>query len=144
MKKGVDYIGVGAGAMIFNEEGHVFINKRGPEARNESGKWEFPGGGVEFGETCETAVIREVFEEFNFKIEVVELLEVVNHIIPDENQHWVSPSFIAKHISGEPQIMEPTKCTDFKWTPIEEINPEELSIASRSNFESYMRKKHNK
>ena len=32
MKKGVDYIGVGAGAVIFNKEGKVFLAKRGAEA----------------------------------------------------------------------------------------------------------------
>ncbi|MDO8524700.1 MAG: hypothetical protein Q7R99_03655 [bacterium] len=42
MKRGVDYIGVGAGAIIFNNEGKVFIAQRGPGARNESGKWDFP------------------------------------------------------------------------------------------------------
>ena len=64
MKRGVDYIGVGAGAIIFNNEGKVFISQRGPGARNESGKWDFPGGGVEFGERCEDAVVREIKEEF--------------------------------------------------------------------------------
>ena len=29
MEKGIDYIGVGAGAMIFNSEGKVFIAQRG-------------------------------------------------------------------------------------------------------------------
>jgi len=48
MKKGIDYIGVGAGAVIFSREGKVFLAKRGTEAGNESGKWEFPGGGVDF------------------------------------------------------------------------------------------------
>jgi peptidase E len=40
MKKGIDYIGVGAGAMIFNEKGEVFLAKRGPKSRNEAGKWD--------------------------------------------------------------------------------------------------------
>jgi len=44
MKKGIDYIGVGAGAIIFNKDGALFLAKRGKEARNEKHKWEFPGG----------------------------------------------------------------------------------------------------
>ena len=107
MKRGVDHIGVGTGAMIFNDEGKVFIAKLGPKARNERGKWDFPGGSVEFGETCEDAIKREIMEEYDFKIKVVELLEVVDHIIKDEGQHWVSPSFVAKYVSGNPKIMEP-------------------------------------
>ena len=64
MKKGIDYIGVGSGAIIVNREGKVFLAKRGRDARNESGKWEFPGGGVEFGERLEDALVREVREEY--------------------------------------------------------------------------------
>lgn len=33
MKKGVDYIGVGAGALIFNTDGKVFLAQRGPKTR---------------------------------------------------------------------------------------------------------------
>ena len=62
MKKGIDFIGVGVGAIIFNNEGKVLIAQRGLKARNEVGKWEFPGGGVKFGEICENAIKREVKE----------------------------------------------------------------------------------
>ena len=45
MIEGRDHIGVGVGAMILNEEGLIYLAKRGPAARNERGAWEFPGGG---------------------------------------------------------------------------------------------------
>jgi 8-oxo-dGTP pyrophosphatase MutT (NUDIX family) len=51
MKRGIDYIGVGVGAIIVNRTGELFLAKRGPLAKNERGLWEFPGGSVEFGET---------------------------------------------------------------------------------------------
>jgi 8-oxo-dGTP pyrophosphatase MutT (NUDIX family) len=51
MQKGIDYIGVGVGAIIFDGAGRIFLAKRGAEAQNEKNRWEFPGGGVEFGET---------------------------------------------------------------------------------------------
>jgi len=110
MKKGIDYIGVGAGAMIFNSGGKVFLAQRGPKARNESGKWDFPGGSLEFGEKAEDAIQREIKEEFGINIEVLQLLDVIDHIIPEENQHWVSRTFIARHLEGEPRILEPEKC----------------------------------
>jgi len=140
MKRGIDYIGVGSGAMIFNNQGKVFIAQRGPKARNESGKWDFPGGAVEFGEHCEDAVVREVKEEYDIDIKVIEFLEVVNHIIKEENQHWVSPSYIAKHISGVPKVLEPEKCTGLKWVDLSEINPDSLSLASHSIFFKYKEK----
>jgi 8-oxo-dGTP diphosphatase len=140
MKKGVDFIGVGTGAIIFNKEGKVFLARRGPKARNESGKWDFPGGSVEFGEPCEEAIKREIKEEYDFDIEVLELLEVVNHIIPEEKQHWVSPSFIAKKVGGTPRNLEPEKCTEIRWIDLSEINPDELTMPSRSNFLKFREK----
>ena len=89
MKKGIDYIGAGVGAAIFNEEGKLFFTKRGQKAHNERGTWEIPGGSIEFGETCEEAVRREIKEENDIDIEVVELLGICDHIIPDEHQHWL-------------------------------------------------------
>jgi mutator protein MutT len=140
MIKGKDYIGVGCGAMIFNDEGKVFLSKRGKNVRNEVGKWDFPGGGVKFGEKIEDAVKREIKEEHDIDIEVTEFLEVVNHIIPEENQHWVSPSYVAKLISGKAKIMEPHKCDEIKWVKLSEIDPETLTSASRSNFNKYIEK----
>ena len=47
-----------AGGCIFNDKGEVLLQRRG-----DFGKWGFPGGAVERGETPEMAAIREVKEE---------------------------------------------------------------------------------
>jgi 8-oxo-dGTP diphosphatase len=140
MKKGVDYIGVGVGAVIFNAAGRVFLSRRGKEARNEAGKWEFPGGGLEFGETLEQALVREVMEEYGIEIEVQELLDVVNHLIPDEKQHWVSPAFICRITRGTPVIREPRKCDEIGWFEINEIPETKLTIASVTSLRSLRKK----
>ncbi len=141
MKKGVDYIGVGVGAVIVDGDGKVFLARRGREVRNESGKWEFPGGGIEFGETMEHALIREVREEYGFQIEVMELLDVVDHIIPAERQHWISPTFLCRPKSGTPSIREPHKCTEIGWFTLDAIPEGQLTIASRKSLESFRKKK---
>ena len=140
MKKGIDYIGVGVGAIISNGAGEVFLAKRGKETRNETGKWEFPGGGVEFNETLAQALVREVREEYGFDIEVLELLDVVDHIIPAEKQHWVSPSFLCRVKSGEPRILEPHKCSAIGWFTLDRIPEDQLTIASKKSLESLRRK----
>ena len=109
MQRGLDYIGVGVGALIADETGRVFLARRGPQARNERGLWEFPGGSVEFGERLADALKREMLEEYGVEIAVDELLDVVDHILPDEGQHWVSPSFICSTVSGEPALREPVQ-----------------------------------
>ncbi len=50
MKRGIDTIGVGVGAILVDEQGRLFLARRGLQAKNECGLWEFPGGSVEFGE----------------------------------------------------------------------------------------------
>jgi 8-oxo-dGTP diphosphatase len=137
LKPGIDYIGVGVGAMTFNEKGEVFLSQRGPKATNERGCWEFPGGKVDFGETLAEAIVREFREEYEMEIEVVELLHVADHILPEEAQHWVSPTFLARHTRGEPRIVEPEKCSAIGWFALGAL-PEPLSVISREDVEAYM------
>ena len=140
MKKGVDFIGVGVGAIIINNEGKLFLAKRGAEVRNESGKWEFPGGGVEFGDTLEATLKREIMEEYGVEIKIGELLDICDHIIPDEHQHWVSPTYICTVVHGQPKICEPNKCDEIGWFASEEVKKMNLSIISKFNFDNYLKK----
>ena len=137
MKRGVDYIGVGVGALLIDPSGRLFLSKRGPLARNERGLWEFPGGSVEFGETLAKALQREMREEFGIEIQVGDLLDVVDHILPEEGQHWVSPTYICKIISGTPVILEPGKCSEIGWFDPDEF-PDNLTQITRQNFKHYL------
>ncbi len=60
-------------AAIIEERGRVFVARRGP-GRHLAGKWEFPGGKVEPGETPEQALARELAEELGIACEIGELL----------------------------------------------------------------------
>ncbi|WP_193071294.1 (deoxy)nucleoside triphosphate pyrophosphohydrolase [Brevibacterium sp. FME37] len=51
-------------AAIFHSEGRVLVCRRNPE-KAAGGKWEFPGGKVENGESPEEALLRELAEELN-------------------------------------------------------------------------------
>ncbi|HLV37720.1 MAG TPA: NUDIX domain-containing protein [Spirillospora sp.] len=133
---GFDVIGVGVGAMVFNERGEVFLAQRGPKAKNERGAWEFPGGSVEYGEKLVDAIRREFLEEYGMVIAIDELLSVDDHILRDEGQHWVSPTYIARHISGEPRIMEPEKCAAIGWFPLDNL-PAPLSVITQANVAAY-------
>ena len=139
MQAGKDYIGVGVGAMVFNDEGEVFLAQRGAKAKNERGTWEFPGGSVEYGERLADAVKREFYEEYGMVIEVNALLGVDDHILPDEEQHWISPTYIARHISGTPQIKEPDKCSAIGWFALDGL-PTPLSKITQYNVRDYTAK----
>lgn len=137
MKRGVDYIGVGVGALIINDDGKIFLARRGPLAKNERGLWEFPGGSVEFGEKLADALRREIFEEYGVEIEVGKLLDVVDHILPEEGQHWVSPTYLCRIIRGQPAIREPGKCSEIGWFDPRDV-PQDLTMISRINLEHYL------
>jgi len=137
MKRGIDYIGVGVGAIIVDDTGRLFLARRGPQAKNERGLWEFPGGSVEFGEKLAQALQREMREEYGVEIAVGELLDVVDHILLEEGQHWVSPAFICKITSGEPSIREPGKCTEIGWFHPDEMPDESLTQVTRANLVHY-------
>ena len=40
MRKGIDYIGVSAGALITNNKREIFLSKRSKHTRNQQGCWE--------------------------------------------------------------------------------------------------------
>jgi 8-oxo-dGTP diphosphatase len=139
MKRGIDYIGVGVGAIIIDQSGRLFLSKRGPAAKNERGLWEFPGGSVEFGEKMSAALRREMQEEFGIEIQVGELLDVVDHILPVEKQHWISPTFICKIVSGQPGILEPEKCSEIGWFLPGDV-PNNLTVITKENLFHYCHK----
>ena len=139
MQQGIDYIGVGVGAIIMNAKGLLFLAKRGPQTRNERHKWEFPGGGVAFGETLRSAISREILEEYGFTIRIIQLLDVVDHILPNERQHWVSPTFLCEYDNGTPRILEPLKCEAIRWFSFSELPVSDMTQASQSSLLSFER-----
>jgi ADP-ribose pyrophosphatase YjhB (NUDIX family) len=139
MKPGRDYVGIGVGAVVFDAQERVFLAQRGPEASNERGTWEFPGGKVSFGEKLAEAVAREFLEEYGMVIEITELLGVNDHILLAEHEHWVSPTFLARHVSGEARILEPQKCSAIGWFKLDSL-PAPLSQVSQDDLKMYREK----
>jgi len=135
MKAGIDYIGVGVGAVIINDNNEILLTLRGKKAKNEKGTWEIPGGAIEFGETLEAGLIREVKEELDIEIDVLKLIQVCDHLIPTEKQHWVAPSYLCKIVKGKPTIMEPEKCDKIDWFSLEEAQKLKLSIVTKKDID---------
>ncbi len=58
------------------KDGKLLMQLRNDPHRPEfHKKWEFPGGGVEFGESMHENIIREVKEEAGYDVEIVQLLQ---------------------------------------------------------------------
>lgn len=137
MKPGIDYIGVSVGALILNEKGEIFLTKRGSQATNERGTWEIPGGKVQFGETLQAAVKREMMEEYGVDLVLEYQFPAQDHLIPKEHQHWVPTSFIARIAHGQtPRILEPDKCEAIGWFGLGSL-PHPLSIITTLDIDVY-------
>ena len=67
-------------AAIIMDHGKVFATQRGYGEFKDG--WEFPGGKIEPDEAPDEAVIREIKEELDTEIEVIELLDTVEYDYP--------------------------------------------------------------
>lgn len=64
MKNGIDYIGVGVVFFCHDGRGNFLMNKRSKNSRDEQGRWDIGGGSIELGEKIESALKREIKEEY--------------------------------------------------------------------------------
>ncbi|OGP51394.1 MAG: hypothetical protein A2Y79_03750 [Deltaproteobacteria bacterium RBG_13_43_22] len=71
---------VGVGGVVFQGD-KVLLVKRGKEPG--LGRWSIPGGAVDVGESVKSALQREIEEETGLLVEVLDLVEIFERIIPD-------------------------------------------------------------
>lgn len=85
------------GAAIINDKNEVLCAQRGHGSL--IGKWEFPGGKIEEGETDQEALKREIKEELSIDIEVLDYVDENYNEYKDNNVNL--KVYRCKHISGE-------------------------------------------
>ncbi|MDM5187947.1 NUDIX domain-containing protein [Bacillus sp. DX4.1] len=130
------YPRVGVGAFILNERDELLLvlRKKAPE----QGHWSLPGGKVEWMENAEDAVIRETQEEVGLKIELTSLLCVTNHILPEEEAHWICPTYIAKVKNGTAENLEQHAIDEIGWFLLERI-PAPLTLTLQNALNEYQK-----
>lgn len=74
---------------IIERGGRFLIARRG-EGRHLARKWEFPGGKVEPGEDEVDALRRELREELQVEIEIIERLTPVDYAYPDRSLRLIA------------------------------------------------------
>ena len=115
-------------ALIKNEQGQILAQVRNqPDFPEKHAKWELTGGKIEFYETPEQAIVREVKEETGLDVEVVSLFPKVcveNWKSEDKNKEWqcVLITYVCKIIGGE--LHNPPQ--DPKISELSFINPEDI------------------
>ena len=124
---------VGCGAVILDGGGAIYLLRRVKEP--EAGHWGLCGGKIDWGETTEAAVRREVAEELGIAIRETELLCLVDMIDAGDGEHWVSPVYLATAWSGEPFNREPEKHSGAGWFARDAL-PSPLTTAARTALEA--------
>ncbi|WP_068469840.1 nucleotide triphosphate diphosphatase NUDT15 [Candidatus Protochlamydia phocaeensis] len=102
-------IGVGVAVL---KEGRVLLGKR--KGSHGEGQWAFPGGHLEFNETPENCVVRELEEETGLKPLSILPGPWTNDMI-DGCKHYVTLFMFVTEFSGHPVVLEPHKCENWDW-----------------------------
>ncbi|GAC1345544.1 MAG: NUDIX hydrolase [Bradyrhizobium sp.] len=104
-------------AAIFRDDKILLVRRARFPAR---GFYTLPGGRVEFGETLQAAVRREVLEETALEIEIAGLAGW-REVLPETGGggHYLIMSFAARWVRGEPVLNE--ELDDFRWLPPETL-----------------------
>jgi len=117
LRRGIDYIGISASFIIHDGNGRILLQKRGAKARDENGNWDIGGGAIEFGETINEAVTREIKEELCVDPIEIKFLTVYDAFRKHKGQktHWIAIIHAVKVDSKKVRIGEPEKIEEIGW-----------------------------
>jgi 8-oxo-dGTP diphosphatase len=112
---------VAVGVVIL-EDGHIALVRRAKEPSR--GRWTFPGGAVELGETLQDAARREAAEETGLLVEVGEVATVIDNVVRDDTgrirYHYVIVDYFARPSGG---MLQPgTDVSDARWFSAAELD----------------------
>ena len=110
-------------AAMIRDGARVLLCRR-PEHKALGGKWEFPGGKIEPGETGAAALARECREELDVELAVGAALADVWQEYPGRSVHLTL--YEARVASGEPRRLEHS---EIRWVRPEQLREYDLCPA---------------
>lgn len=124
VKKKIPHRHVGAGVII-DDRGRILIAQRRAQSML-AGLWEFPGGGVEEGETLPACIQRELKEELDLSARVgphlITVRHAFSHFTMDLHAYWVRVD------RGRPKALH---CAAWTWVTLAEIDAYALPRADQ-------------
>ncbi len=138
MKKGIDYPGVTVGYVCHDGKGNFLFNKRSKNCRDEHGTWDLGGGGLDFGDTIEGTMLKELKEEYcvePLEYSFLGYLDLFREL-DGVKTHWLSMDFLVKVDPAKVQNGEPHKFDEIGWFRLDAL-PSPLHIGTRAVIEKY-------
>ncbi|HET6841324.1 MAG TPA: NUDIX hydrolase [Candidatus Angelobacter sp.] len=116
---------VGVGAVIIHNGQVLLVRRAKPPLQ---GRWSLPGGVVELGETLRAAVEREILEETSLQVKAIEVVAVLDRILPGDNAriqyHYVLIDFLCHCEGGE--LRAASDVSEAQWAHPAELHKYEL------------------
>lgn len=84
--------------VLFEGGSVLLIQRKNPPFQ---GSWALPGGFVDYGETTEEAVVREMSEETGLETKICSLLGVYSDPDRDPRGHTVTVVYLVERVKGE-------------------------------------------
>ncbi len=111
------------------EKNRIFATARG--YGEFKGQWEFPGGKIEPGETSQQALVREIQEELDTKIEVGDLIDTIEYDYP--TFHLSMDCFWCEVLSGNLKLLEAESGKWMTWDTLYSVRwlPADLSLVDK-------------
>jgi 8-oxo-dGTP diphosphatase len=135
LQKGVDFVGVTVVYFCHDGNGRVLMAKRSKNARDEHGRWDIGGGGLEHGDTIEETLRKEIQEEYCTDVLDYKFLGFrdVHREHEGKKTHWIALDFKVKVEPLKVKIGEPHKFDEISWFTLDTI-PEN----SHSQFANFL------
>jgi 8-oxo-dGTP diphosphatase len=119
-------------SVVTLHDGQVLLGRRDKEPYR--GKWSFPGGSIEPGETSREAARREALEETGLAVEVLEVADVIDSIHPpavdQPGYHYCLIVFLGAP-AGPAEPAAATDVSDARWVPLGELDAYDLTPLAR-------------
>ncbi|MGW7004184.1 NUDIX hydrolase [Streptomyces sp. NPDC054933] len=125
--------GVG-GHLYLERDGQALLGKRSPTAVFAPSTWHALAGHLDDGESVRACVAREAREEAGLLIaeDELDLVHVVH--LREDNKTLMEMFFRPQRWSGEPQLREPGKCTEWRFFGLDAL-PDDLVPYTRAALE---------